>query len=69
MIQALKTVIPVRKKEKPKEKKQVLLAVSEEEARERLTFFEKEASDSPISPVESTFRGRLPSMGTCDRKA
>ena len=41
MIQALKTVIPVRKKEKPKEKKQVLLAVSEEEARERLTFFEK----------------------------
>ena len=41
MIQALKSVIPVRKKEKPKEKKQVLLAVSEEEARERLTFFEK----------------------------
>ena len=41
MIQALKTVIPVRKKEKPKEKKQVLLAVSEEEARERLAFFEK----------------------------
>ena len=41
MIQALKTVIPVRKKEKPKEKKQVLLTVSEEEARERLTFFEK----------------------------
>ena len=41
MIQALKTVIPVRKKEKPKEKKQVLLAVSEEEAGERLAFFEK----------------------------
>ena len=41
MIQALKTVIPVRKKEKPKEKKQVLLAVSEKEAGERLAFFEK----------------------------
>ncbi len=41
MIQALKTVIPVRKKEKPKEKKQLLLTVSKEEAKEQLALFEK----------------------------
>lgn len=41
MIQALKTVIPVRKKEKPRERKQLLLNLPEEEARERLSFFEK----------------------------
>lgn len=41
MIQAFKTVIPVRKKEKPKEKKQLFLAVSEEKAEEQLLLFEK----------------------------
>ncbi|MCQ2507438.1 MAG: primosomal protein N', partial [Dorea sp.] len=40
MIQALKTVIPIKKKEKQKEKKVVRLLLSKEEAREKLSFYQ-----------------------------
>lgn len=39
MIQALKTVLPIKKKGKPLEKRWVCLTLSEEEARERLAFY------------------------------
>ena len=41
MIQALKTVIPVKQKVKPRENRSVRLLVEEEEARERLEFFQR----------------------------
>ena len=41
MIQALRTVIPVKQKVRRKEEKQIVLAVSGEEAREALAVFEK----------------------------
>ena len=41
MIQALKTVIPVKKKMKPQEKKSVYLVLGEAEARERLAFYQQ----------------------------
>ena len=41
MIQALKTVIPIKKKIKPKEKKTLVLQLSQEEAEEKLKFYEK----------------------------
>lgn len=41
MIQALKTVIPLKKKIKPREKKTLILLLSETEAQERLQFYEK----------------------------
>ena len=69
MIQALKTVIPVRKKERPKEKKQVLLAVSEEEAGERLAFFAKETSDRPLPAPQCPSGGGKPSLGVGDDEA
>ena len=41
MIQALKTVIPVRQKEKLREKKQVVLSLPEKEAKDWLELFQK----------------------------
>lgn len=41
MIQAIKTVIPVKQKQRPKEKKTIYLSVSKEEAREKLQIFQK----------------------------
>ena len=41
MIQALKTVIPIKQKVKPKEKKYICLIVTPEEAIERLAFYQK----------------------------
>ncbi len=41
MIQALKTVIPVKQKMKPKEKKSVRLLLGEQEAKEKLAFYQK----------------------------
>ncbi len=41
MIQAIKTVIPVKQKQRPKEKKTVYLAIPKEEAAQRLELFQK----------------------------
>lgn len=41
MIQALKTVLPVKQKTKPREKKSVRLLLEEREAGEKLTFYQK----------------------------
>lgn len=41
MIQALKTVIPIQKKTKQKEKKQIHLLLEEKEAQEKLAFYRK----------------------------
>jgi primosomal protein N' (replication factor Y) len=41
MIQALKTVLPVKQKVKPKEKKSIRLLLSKEEADEKLAFYRK----------------------------
>lgn len=43
MIQALKTVIPIKKKVKPKEKKTLVLLLSENETEEKLKFYEKKS--------------------------
>lgn len=41
MIQALKTVIPIKQKVKPKEKKQICLIMERREAEEKLEFYKK----------------------------
>lgn len=41
MIQALKTVLPIKKKEKEKEKRYIRLLLSEQEGEEKLLFYEK----------------------------
>lgn len=41
MIQALKTVLPIKQKEQPKVKKRVRLLLSEAEGRQKLQFYEK----------------------------
>ena len=43
MIQALKTVIPIKKKVKPKEKKTLVLLLSKDETEEKLKFYEKKS--------------------------
>ncbi len=53
MIQALKTVIPVKKKEKPKQKKYVRRLVSEAAGRERLAFFEKKSQKARARLMEA----------------
>ncbi len=43
MIQALRTVIPIKKKIKPKEKRSISLLLSEEETKEKLLFYIKKS--------------------------
>ncbi|MDO5424098.1 MAG: primosomal protein N' [Eubacteriales bacterium] len=53
MIQALKTVIPVKKKEKAKAKTSLCLAVSCEEAAEKLEFFQKKHQQARARLLEA----------------
>ena len=53
MIQALKTVIPIKKKVKPKEKKTLVLLLSKDETEEKLMFYEKKSQTERIIFVVS----------------
>ena len=53
MNQALKTVLPVRQKTRQKEKRTIVLAVSEEQAREQLDFFTKKHSTARARLLEA----------------
>ena len=61
MIQALKTVIPVKQRIKPKEKKSVCLLLDEEAAREKLEFYKKKNQKARYRLLEAlTQEGELP---------
>lgn len=53
MIQALKTVIPVKSKVKPKEKKSLVLLISQEQAREKLDFYQKKNQKARVRLLEA----------------
>ena len=53
MIQAIKTVIPVKRRQRPKEKKTVCLTVSKEEAKVKLEFFRKKHQSARARVMEA----------------
>ena len=53
MIQAIKTVIPVKQKQRPKEKKTVRLLISKQEAEEKLQIFRKKHQSARVRVMEA----------------